>query len=247
MAPPQFVAVGTQAATGNQGGVGPVSPGIPLGTTTDHIMILLVETSNHPVNAIAGWADVGAGIVNQATGVVTSITVRWKRAGASETAPAVSIPAGGNHVIARIASFSGCINTGSPINTTNISVDNTTAATFSIAGSTTTVADCLVLGVVSTGTDGAAPVAQAGGWASTTAFANPVITQLMSNWSGTGDGGGWGLAMGGLAAMGTYNAITGTLTTGNTKAMMSFALQAAAGGAAPETLWRRTPHPSYRR
>lgn len=223
MAPPQVVAVGTQAQTATAGGVGPVTPGIPAGTTTNHIMVLVVESSNQTVNAITGWNNIGVGSVAQATGLVTMITARWKVAGASETAPNVSIAAGGNHVIARIISFSGC-DTGTPILATYIGADNGVGTAFSIPGGVASKPDCLVVGVLSTGTD-VTSTAMASGWASTTTFVNPSLTEQMDNWHVTGDGGGFAMAVGGLAGTGPYAPITGTLTTGNTKALMSFVLR----------------------
>ena len=244
MAIPTFVAAGTQAQTANAGGAGPVTPGLPAGIAANDILILMVEAANEPVNAISGWANVGSGAVVQATGLVTDLTVRWLRYTGSESAPAVSIT-GANHVIARIAAFRGCVTSGSPINgTPAVNADNGTTTAFSIPGGTTTAVDCLVVAALSTGTD-VTSTAMASGWTSTTTF-SPTLTEFFDNWHVTGNGGGFAAAYGGRAASGAYNAITGTLTTGNTKATMSFALQGAAAAASSE-IWRRTPHPSYRR
>jgi hypothetical protein len=191
-------------------------------------MALVVESSNQAVNAIAGWNNVGAGAVAQATGLVTLLTLRWKLATASETAPSVSIAAGGDHIVARIITFSGC-DPQNPINATAIGTDNGTGTAFSVPGTSTVASDCLVCAVVATGTD-ITSTAMASGWTSITTFANPSLTEQMDNWHLTGNGGGFAMAVGGKAAAGTYNAITGTLTTGNTKAMMSFAIKGPAVG-----------------
>jgi len=227
---PTFVAAGTVAATATAGGVGPVSPGIPAGTTTNDIMILYVETGNQAVTAISGWTLVGAGGVAQATGLVTMLTIMWKRAGASETAPGVSIAAGGDHIVSRIATFRGCVTSGSPINATNPTVQNTASASVSIAGVTTTVADCMICAAVATGQD-VASTANISGWTNAS-LASPAITENMDNWDTTGNGGGFGAAYGGKATAGATGATTATLVTANTQAMMTFALQGAAAPAA---------------
>src|SRR4051794_12575385 len=129
-------------------------------------MCLIVESANQAVNAIAGWTNIGAGAVAQATGLPTLVTARWKLATASETAPSVSIATGGNHLIARIITFSGC-DTQNPVNATAIGTDNTTGTTFSVPGASTVAPDCLVCAVVATGTD-VASTTMASGWTSIT-------------------------------------------------------------------------------
>lgn len=229
---PSYVAAGTQAQTGTTGGVGPVTPGIPAGTTTDDIMVLYAETSNQAVTAIAGWTLVGTGGVAQATGAVTMLTIMWRRAtSGSETAPGVSIAAGGNHIVSRIATFRDCVTSGSPINATNPTVQNTSSTAVSIAGVTTTVADCMICAAVATGTD-ATSTTMVGSWANAT-WASPSIVENMDNWHVTGDGGGFGAAYGGKATAGATGTTTATLTTTNTQAMMTFALQGAAAAAIP--------------
>jgi len=227
---PTFVAAGTAANTPTpNGGVGPINPGIPAGTTTDDIMILYVETGNQSVTAIAGWTLVGAGGVAQATGLVTMLTIMWRRAtSGSETAPNVSIAAGGDHIIARIATFRGCVTSGSPINATNPTVQNTASASVSIAGVTTTVADCMVCASVATGQD-VASTTNISGWANAS-LANPSIIENADNWTTSGNGGGFGVAYGGKATAGATGTTTATIagSVANTQAMMTFALQGAA-------------------
>ncbi len=50
---PTFVAAGTRGT-----GVGATTPTIPAGSTTNDIMLLIVETSNNTVSAPAGWTNV---------------------------------------------------------------------------------------------------------------------------------------------------------------------------------------------
>jgi hypothetical protein len=242
---PQVAAVGAQANTANAGGSGALSVPLPAGVVAGQILILVVEAANEPINAIAGWTNVGTGTVVQANGVITDLTIRWMRATGSDTAPSVQATPQ-NHLVARIMSVYGCVTTGSPISgTPAVLADNGTTAAFSIPGGTTANADCLVVAALSTGTD-VTSTAMASGWTSTTTFADPSLTEQMDNWHVTGNGGGFALAVGGKATAGAYNAITGTLTTGNTKACMSFGLIGAA--AAPPGQAKRqilTHSPSY--
>src|SRR5690349_1204387 len=79
---PTVYAVGTIAS-----GTGSISPGIPAGTTTNDILILITESSpSEPVTAPAGWTDMGVPTGNGAS----QLGVFWKRAGASESAPTVA-------------------------------------------------------------------------------------------------------------------------------------------------------------
>lgn len=245
---PIFVAAGTQAQTANGGGTGPVTPGIPAGATTDDILVLYIETANEPVSATSGYADIGVGTVAQANGLVTALTIRWKRAGGSESAPSVSIAAG-NHVIARLVAFRGCVTTGNPYESVQVSTDNTTVTTATIqsAAAGTLGPDRMICAAVATGTD-VTSTTMAGTWTNAS-LASPGITESLDNWHVTGNGGGFASAYGGKAAQGTYNNTTAVLTTGNTKAMMSFALigaSAAAGPVQPKQLnYRSAVNRSY--
>src|SRR5215216_425144 len=160
---PTFVAAGTGANTANTGGTS-LSVPLPAGIAADHILILTVETANEPLNTPAGWAFVGSGAVAQATGLVTGLNNYWLRYTGSETAPTVSMTTG-NHLVARIAAFSGCVTSGSPINGTPTAV--------SIPGGTTTAADCLIVAAVSTGAD-VASTAQISGWTNAS-LASPAV------------------------------------------------------------------------
>jgi fibronectin-binding autotransporter adhesin len=197
------------------------TPGIPTGTAAGDLLLVFIESANEPINATAGWSNVGVGVVQQATGLVTSITVRWKIAGAGEVSPSLtSTPQ--NHMIARIVGVRGA-NQTSPINITATGVDNTTGTAFSIPGATTTVADCLVVAALATGTD-VASTTMTTGW---TNASLATLTERVDNWAASGNGGGIAVATGSKATAGAYSATTGTLTTGNTKAFMSFAVAPA--------------------
>lgn len=220
---PTVVAVGTVSAVTT----GACTPGLPAGWAADDIQLLFVEAANEPLNAISGYTRISSGAVIQATGLVTDLSAFYRRAVAGDTAPSItSTPQ--NHLIARIVGVRGAVTTGSPINIVNTGLDNTTGTAFSIPGATTTAADCLVFAALSTGTD-VTSTTMATGW--TNASLGTVIEHI-DNWTLSGNGGGIAVCSGTKAAAGIYSATTGTITTGNTKAFMSFAVQGAAAGAA---------------
>jgi hypothetical protein len=240
---PTFVAAGTAANTATGGGTS-ITPGLPAGIAADDILVVAIEAANEPINATTGWTNIGSGTVAQATGLITGLTLRWHRYTGSAPSTTFTLTTG-NHLVGRIAAFRGCVTAGSPINgTPAVLSDNGTTTAFSIPAGTTSVADCLVVAAVATGTD-VTSLVHATGWTNAS-LASPAVTEFFDNWNATGNGGGFAAAYGGKATAGAYNATTGTLTTGNTKACMSFAL-AGAATPPPSGMWRRTPHPSYRR
>lgn len=240
MALPTIVAVGAVSSVVS----GACTPGVHAGNLADDGQVLFVEAANEPLNAITGFTRIGSGAVVQATGLVTDLSAFIKRSVGGDTAPSItSTPQ--NHLTGRIVGVRGLDWTASPVNVVNVGVDNGTGTAFSIPGGTTTVADCLIFAALSTGTD-VASTTKVSGWTNAS-LANPSITEQIDNWTTSGNGGGIGVAAGGKATAGAYNATTGTLATiGDTKAFMSFALIGATAAASSE-IWRRTPHPSYRR
>lgn len=216
MALPTVYAVGT--ATSAVGGAASVPP--PAGTVADDILILLVEAANEPLNTITGYTRIGSGAVIQATGLVTDLSAFWKRSAGSEANVSVSSTPQ-NHLMCRIIGVRGCVTSGSPVNVVNTGLDNTTGTAFSIPGATTTQPDCLVIAALSTGTD-VNSTTMATGYTNASLGS---ITERVDNWTSSGNGGGIAACSGTKATAGAYSATTGSITTGNTKAFMSFALQ----------------------
>jgi hypothetical protein len=229
MAIPTIVAVGTVSSVTT----GACTPGIPAGNVADDILLLFVEAANEPLNAITNFTRIGSTAVVQSTGLVTDLSAFWKRSVGGDSAPSItSSPQ--NHLVARIVGVRGALTSGSPINIFNTGLDNTTGTTFSIPGATTTAADCLVFAALSTGTD-VTSTTMATGWTNAS-LASPSIVEDIDNWNIVGNGGGIAVAHGGKAAAGAYSATTGSITTGNTKAFMSFAVQAPGVAAIPPIL-----------
>ncbi len=217
---PSFVSVGTVAE-----GTGAIIPGLPPGILKDDLMWLIVETASQSVSTPSGWAipDDAPQETGAAGGATsTRLSVFWKRVGvvpANETAPTVSDS--GDHQIARIVAFRDCIATGNPWDDTA----GTTAASstsVSIPGGTTTVANCLVMAIVSNATDSAT--------AQTSTYANADLTSLAeiadSNTT-QGNGGGFGVVTGEKASIGTYGATTATLANASVQALWSVSMKPA--------------------
>jgi hypothetical protein len=236
---PIFVAAGTVAT-----GTTSASPALPAGWALNDILVLGVETGNQTVNAITGYSNVGTGIVQSATGAVTALTVRWKRATGSESAPSVGVTSG-DHIVARLMAIRGCVTTGTPFDTPATGTDTATGTGFSIPGGTTLGIDRLIVAAIAVGTDTA--TAQVTGTPTNASLAG--IAVRINNWSATGNGGGFAMITGEKAVAGAYSATAGTLATGNTKAMMSFALigEVPPPRTLPSRRYRNRSHPNFRR
>lgn len=143
-----------------------------------------------------------------------TLTLFWARAttnGASMSAPVLTFT--GDHAYARILGFRGCVASGSPINVSSSGSNGSTAGTsLSIPGLTTTINDCLVVAIVGTGVDSAAP-----GLFSSWANAGNDLHYL-AEWFETGTASGHGGTMaitdGVKADAGAFGAISATRTSG---------------------------------
>jgi hypothetical protein len=221
-----------------------ITPGIPTGTDTDDVLILLHEMdpvlNAAALGAVTGYADVNLSPSSQTAGLPTRLTVRWHRATGPESGT-ITCPAVTNHHIARIIGVRGVVTTGNPWNQTAASVA-ASSGFVSIDGLTTTLADCLILAAVTTGQD-TASTTNVGTWANT-GLAN--VLERVDNWTSNGTGGGIGAATGEKAAAGTVPATTATLVTANTQARFCMALPGAVAAPTPPRMPRRF-NPNYRR
>lgn len=214
---PYFVSVGTVAE-----GTGAIIPGLPAGWTEKDIFLLVVETANEAVSTPSGYAIVADSPQGTGTGggvAATRLSMFWKRATVTETAPTVADP--GDHAIGQIFAIRNCIATGDPW---DVTAGNTGASSTSVSipGDTTTVVNCLVFLAVSNVTDTATP--------QTSGFTNADLANLTerSDVNTTqGNGGGFGVATGEKAAIGAYGATTATLANASEQGRMSVALKPA--------------------
>lgn len=227
MAIPSVVAVGAVAA-----GTGDVVPGLPSGWAADDIHIMVVEQSavNTFGSAPSGWVLVTGTQQKAGSGADDgNIQVYWRRAVAGDTDPTVTDTI--NHTSARILGVRGCITSGNPWDV--VTAGTAAAGTLvSITGGTTTVNDCLIVAVVGTGPD-IASTTEIGSWANASLSS---VTERMDNWNTNGNGGGFGMATGGLATAGAYNATTATLVTSSTQAFCTIALKPPGGTQTPKSV-----------
>ena len=213
---PTWVAAGTVSAS-----TGAATPGIPTGTTTNDIMLLFAESNGQAISTPSGWAQ-----IDTQTTTGTRLSVFWKRATASESAPTVADP--GDHVTARIHTIRGCVETGNPYNAFQGGVEATSDTSLSATGTTTTLVNCLVV----VGATSSADITTSGtaAWSGWTNASLSSLTERSDDRRTEGDGGCLGVATGGKATAGATGSTTATLSTSptssaGTKAFITIAMQ----------------------
>jgi hypothetical protein len=213
------IAVGAVGAVAS--GTGDITPGLPAGWAPGWIHVLVVETSNELLPFMSGWLNVGAGSISLATGTVTALVVRWRRAMDGDTDP--TVPDSGDHQIARIIGFTGCAATGDPWNVALFATENISDTTVGFPNPSTTVANTMIVHVFSTGQD--TNTAQSSGAGTNAGLTG--LTSRMNNWTNAGSGGGFAMITGAKASTGAIGVTTTTLTTANVKALFTGALTPA--------------------
>lgn len=211
MAAPAYKSQGTAA-----GGTTGVSPTYPATVDADDIAILVVEHANEPISAAAigdgTWSNVDKDGNTLSTGAGTAGAVGstggqlfWKRLAGTEDGASVSVPDAGDHTLARIYTFSGCITSGNPIGASAKSSTTTAGTSYAIPGLTTPNADNLVVGLAFRGNDSGSTLAFSG-------QANADLTGVTrpNQEAGTtsGNGGGFGIVYGTKATAGAVGAWT---------------------------------------
>jgi hypothetical protein len=226
MAIPTFVNFGV-AATGTTA----VSPALPASLLVDDILLLFIETANEaitiPTPNGGTWTEVTGS--PQGTGTAaglasTRLTVFWSRYNGTQGAPTTSDS--GDHQIAQITAWRGCINTGNPWDVTAGDVLAAASTSVAIPGATTTVNDCLIVAIVSNATD--TGTSQTGTWANASLSG---VVERSDVSSTSGNGGGVGCASGGKAIAGAYSATTAVLATSSVQGRLSIALKPASSNA----------------
>jgi hypothetical protein len=190
------LALPTFVANGSLGfGTGAITPGLPTGWAQNDILVLIIETNNQAIT-VSGYTEAGSSPASNAGTNPTRLTVFWKRAGASETAPTTSDS--GDHQVGRMAAYRGCVTTGDPFDVTN-SDSGGVGTAISIVGATTTWNNSLVLAAVAS-TDNVS-ASRFSGWANSDLSS---VTERIDNGRNDGAGGTIGLADGGKAVAGAY-------------------------------------------
>jgi hypothetical protein len=220
---PKFQAAGTA-----QSGTGAVTPTWPTHLTND-IALLFVESANEVISltTASGFVQVTNSPQGTGTGAGTTATrlaVYWCRATSNAMAAPV-VADSGDHTIAQILTFRGCITSGDPW---DVTAGDTAAAstTVTVPGATSTVADCLVVLAAANPVDSAADQSLKN-WVNAS-LAN--IVEVASSNTTSGNGGGFSVATGELHAAGAYGSTTCTRLTSTVQGRMSIALKPPVSG-----------------
>jgi hypothetical protein len=219
---PNVAAVGAVAS-----GTGAITPALPVGWAQNDILLLIAETANQNFTTFppTGWTAVS----NPPTGIGTAggvgalkLHLAWKRAGSSESAPALGDS--GDHQIARIVAIRGCVTSGDPWITTATQNFNPPQSSVTWPSLTTSGNQNLIIYALGGNRD-----------ANSTADVSSVsngsgavtsITPRVSNWVTSGAGGGIWLGEGAQDTGGATGTTTATITS-QSSSIWTGALQAA--------------------
>jgi hypothetical protein len=208
---PTFVAAGALA-----NGTGSVTPALPAGWAQDDIFILVVQgEGGSSMSAPGTFTAIDSGGTGTGAGSTKEL-VAYRRATASESAPTVTDT--GDHTLAVILAFRGCITSGSPIATfdSNIATATTSLSFMTI---TTTVADCLIVLAGAHGIDTTG--GQVSGYSNASLTS---LTELFDDSAIDGFGGGIFVAAGGKPTAGSTGATSATLASSGNAVLYSLAL-----------------------
>jgi hypothetical protein len=225
---------GTPAAWGATGGGRANAGGVTVPWPTHaagHIGLLVTITANQPLAVPTGWAlapgmPIGTGTAGAAGAV--GLNVWWKRA-ASNAEPDVTLPDAGAHVLARIITYIGGIDSGNPFDVGG-SVANTSVSSTSVAipGATTTSPNCRIVLLAANAVISA--TTQYVGLAAADLTEVATRTNTNASFLSGATGGGYLVGDGLKAAAGARGVATATQNTASAQAHASFALLPAVGG-----------------
>ncbi len=222
-----------QAVGAMASGAAAITPLWPAHTDND-IALLFVESCGGEAITLSTPAGFVA-VTNSpsSTGTTTNgtrISVFWCRAtGTTMTDPVVADS--GNHQIAFIETFRGCIATGNPWDVTAATVKAAASTSVSITGVTTTVDNCLVVYAAAADNDANGARFSAEANASLTG-----LTERFDDGSNLGNGGGIGVWTGSKATAGATGTLTATVTS-SINAYLVLALKPAANAARAQISW----------
>lgn len=206
---------------------------------TDDVALLIVTDENQAITLTTAAGFVELASSPQSTGGAR-LGVYWCRATSSSmTSPVVGNP--GNHVIAQILTFRGCIGTGNPWDVMAGDVQASVNTVVAVPGATTTVPNTLVVAI--SGDTRPTNSLQYSGWANANLASIAEIADAHTN---LGSGSGFGAACGVMVAAGAYGVTNAVLAgIGGIQARLSIALKGAAGVAGgggdpslPHRYWR---------
>ncbi|HBG25625.1 MAG: hypothetical protein A2Y10_01230 [Planctomycetes bacterium GWF2_41_51] len=215
--PPTFVAAG--AAAHNTVGI---TPALPAGIATNDILLLFVETYNQAISIANQNGGTWTQVTNSPQGTTgTRLTAFWSRYNGTQGAPTTSDS--GDHQIGRIIAIQGATTSGNPCDVTAGVVESTSDTSGSIPGTTTTVANTLVVLAVATSLpDSNYDNNRFSSWTNANLTS---LTERVDCSRNSGNGGGLGIATGIKVTSGAYGNTAVTLATSATKGMMSIAIK----------------------
>jgi hypothetical protein len=198
---------------------------MPPGHSLNDILLIAAESLVGETVAVAEYANAPHTPADTSGGGQgpTRCTVLWKRHDGSESAPTVTDP--GNHIIARMIAVQGCITTGDPWNVSSVSVQSAASLDLVIPGTTTTVAECLVMIFGASGL----PDADGANFQSVVNADLTSLTEHVDDSAGAGNGGAIFAASGVKATAGTYGDSTVTSGTSSKSMGITLALKPPAG------------------
>jgi hypothetical protein len=196
----------------------------PSGHQTNDIGIIIIETSGNSatITPPSGWADIpGTPVTDVATTAGSKLHVWWKRA-TSSSEPTVATGTATDHILTRLYTFRGCVETGNPWNVTATGVKTTASTTATVPSLTTTVDDTYILMLIGRPDDSS----------STTHFGTPVnanltgLADIDESGTVTGNGGGFAISYGIKSSPGSTGTSTLTKTASTTDTYVVLALKA---------------------
>jgi len=204
-------------------GTGAVTPALPANIAVNDIAILCATTIaggsiSITVNGSIGtWTAVTGSPIDVTGG--DKLYIWWGRYTSGSTGP--TLTPGSDHICAGINAYGGCETLNSPIHISNTGTEATSDTTLSFTtGISTSVNDCMIILVSSTGNDG--NTAQHSAQVNTNLSS---IAEKMDYCTNSGGGGGFEQVQGGLSTAGAIGTWTATLATASPKAYICFALK----------------------
>jgi hypothetical protein len=205
---------------------------MPGSISANDILLLAVEAQvnqNVTLSTANGFAETASSPQNANIGGGPRLHAFWKRAAGADAAPVIADP--GDHLIAVMCLIRGVKTTGNPWNISSGGNETTADTSGSIPGATTSVGDCLIVALATSGVD-ATGTAFFSGWTNTdlTNITERVDQTFSHNDMGSSSGGGIAIATGEKVASGAYGATTYTQSTATFKAFMTLAFEGVAAG-----------------
>jgi hypothetical protein len=216
MSAPQFLAAGPVVSDSRK-----LTVAWPAGHRARDLGLLIVETgAGDDTVTLTGWTHVvGSPLVDVSGGSGSKFQLLWKQA-VTDSEPQVSIPDGGDHGLACIAVFRGGPLGGLPFSAVATATKTSASTLATLPSVGVSVPNTLVLLLCSRPNDNN----------STSVYGEPVngsLTQLakrLEGGSSQGNGGGFALFTGLMAAPGSVPATTVSQTVSTTNACFSLAL-----------------------